>query len=343
MLFPLLAGDKLPGGRKHLTSNYPEPKVEPIAGEFQSAVNGVAGAQTSKPTLAICVCTMDRADVLRRCLESISNGSRQPDAIFVSDDSADGAEVAAICREFANVTYIEGPRSGLCANRNQVIRQAATSHVSLLDDDAVLSEGFVEEAKRLLATCADNVIITGIVNEDDAQIIPFNPSFLGHFRKPPNGQLETINLNCNVFPRRAFDIAAFDESIGFGYEDMDLCSHLVFLGFRIRFESRLQNTHMPPKRTSSGLKARFVRTERARFYTSVKRYMLWNKSYFVLLAYLVIAPIHRALFAVKAGFWFDLKNCIPDMVAAVQGALREKAKLRQLAVTPNQARRPSGA
>jgi GT2 family glycosyltransferase len=301
------------------------------------------GAPASSPSLTLCICTVDRVDILRRCLESILKGSEQPEAVLVSDDSADGTEAAMVCREFEGVTYIQGPRRGLCANRNWVIRHATTTHVSLLDDDAMVSQSFVRDAKALISECADNVIITGIVDEAESQLIPFNPSFLGHFSKPPKDRFENVNLNCNVFPRRAFEHASFDEAIVFGYEDMDICSHLLFLGFQIRFESRLQNTHLPPKKTSSRLKTQFIRTERARFYTSVKRYMLWNRNYFVLMAYLLIAPAHRALHAVKAGFWFDLKNCIPDMVAAVQDALREKAKLRQLKVRPNHASRPSGA
>ncbi len=300
-------------------------------------------APASSPSLTLCICTVDRGDILRRCLESIFKGSEQPEAVLVSDDSADGTEAAIVCREYERVTYIQGPRRGLCANRNWVIGHATTTHVSLLDDDAMVSQNFVRDAKALISDCPDNVIITGIVDEADSQIIPLNPSFLGHFSKPPTDRFENINLNCNVFPRRAFDHASFDEAITYGYEDMDLCSHLLFLGFRIRFEARLKNTHMPPKRTNSGVRALLIRIERARFYTSVKRYMLWNRNYFVLVAYLVVAPVHRALYAAKAGRWFDLNNCIPDMVAAVQGALREKAKLRQLAVRPDHARRASGA
>ncbi len=295
----------------------------------------------AEPSLAICICAMDRAEVLRRCLDSIINGSRQPDTILVSDDSAGGDEVAAVCREYAGVTYLEGPRRGICANRNRVVRQATTTHVSLVDDDAVLSESFVEESKKIIAGHADNVILTGFVLEDNHRFMPQNPTFLGHFRKPPKGEFETINLNCNVFPRRAFDVACFDEAIGFGYEDMDLCSHLLFAGYRIQFEPMLQNAHIPPQKTRTGLRARFLRTERARFYTSVKRHMLWRKSYVALSAYLVLAPTHRALVAVKAGFWFDLKHCIPDMVAAIQGALKEKARLRRLAVEREESRLPS--
>jgi glycosyltransferase involved in cell wall biosynthesis len=293
------------------------------------------------PTLAICICAMDRVDVLQRCLQSIASGSLQPDAIFVSDDSADGSEMAEACRKFSSVTYLKGPRRGLCANRNHVIAQAATTHVCLIDDDGVFSENFVAVSKKLISGISDNIIITGFVREGPDNFKPSNPSFLGHFRKPPRDKLENINLNCNLFPRHAFDVATFDEAIGFGYEDMDLCAHLLFAGFHIQFEPALQTMHMPPERTRSGLKTRFLRTERARFYTSVKRYMLWNRNYFALFAYLAIAPAHRALFAIKSGLWFDLKHCIPDMMAAIRGALREKARLQKRAIKSPETRSPS--
>jgi GT2 family glycosyltransferase len=294
-------------------------------------------APAAIPSLTLCICTVDRVDILRRCLESVIKGSIQPDAVLVSDDSADGSKVAMVCRDFEGVTYIQGPRRGLCANRNWVIRHATTTHVSLLDDDAMVSESFIKDAKALISECADNVIITGIVDEPHAPVISFNPSFLGHFTKPPKDRFENVNLNCNVFPRHAFDHANFDEAIAYGYEDMDLCSHLLFLGFRIQFESRLQNLHRPPNHTAPVKKVRFLRTERARFYTSVKRYMLWKRNYFALFAYLILAPIHRAAHAIKGGFWFDLKYCIPDMMAAFQGALRERAKLQQFAVDSSNA------
>lgn len=279
-------------------------------------------------SIAVCICTRDRVDILKRCLHSIAAGSRQPDIVYVSDDSTDGTEVAAACKEFTNVHYIRGPRRGLCANRNAVIRGASTTHVSLMDDDAVMSEHFIEHARELANKFGEDVIFTGVVHEAGSQIIPRNPSFLGHFQKEPNGQFENINLNCNLFPRRAFDLASFDEAIGFGYEDMDLCSHLLSVGFRIQFESRLENTHMPPPRSAVLERTRYLRTERARFYTSVKRYMLWKKSYLKLLAYLVVAPAHRMVHAVKSGLWFDLKHCIPDIVAAIQDSLGQRAKLK---------------
>jgi len=285
--------------------------------------------QQDRVKLAICVCTVNRPEVLRRCLASIVAGRERPDEILVSDDSVDGSESRAVCEQFPGVRYFVGPRRGLCANRNSVIRVASAKFVSLLDDDAVVSMEFVHEAKTLAATIGDDIILTGAIVEDGRTIVAGNPSFLGYFTKDVNGNYRNVNLNCNVFPREAFRRAAFDEKIGYGYEDMDLCSRLLSLGFQIRFSAALTNMHMPPPKPVGELRTRAAQAQRARFYTSVKRYMLWEKDWRRLVAFAIVAPVHRALHALKRRNIRDLPNCVLDMVFALTAAFSQRSLARQ--------------
>jgi hypothetical protein len=160
--------------------------------------------------------------------------------------------------------------------------------------------------------------------------VPGNPSFLGFFGgRSPSDQLKNINLICNVLPRTAFEEACFDETISYGYEDMDLCSRLLSRGYVIRHETALITTHLPPPRTPTMDRERFVMSGRARFYTSVKRYLLYERSLPKLLAYIVLAPVHRALHATKTGKWFDVPNAVPDMWFALRAGFREAARQRR--------------
>lgn len=272
--------------------------------------------------LAILICTMDRPEALRRCLASISSGTAQPLEVIVSDDSLDGTPNAAVCAEFPKVLYMKGPRRGLCANRNEVIRRSSAQFVSLLDDDALVSHEFVRQANEITACLPTRVLVSGSVAETERLLAPSNPTFLGFFGKPPSRRLENINLNCNLFPRMAFADASFDEAILYGYEDMDLCARLVSLGYQIRYEPHLVNIHLPPKRSAELEKNRFIMTERFRFYTSAKRYLLWERSWWKLVAYTLIAPVHRASHAVKTGKWFDLPYCFSDMFFALRSAAK---------------------
>jgi GT2 family glycosyltransferase len=278
------------------------------------------------PTLAILICTFDRPDILRRCLASIAAGTEQPNDILVSDDGHDG-EVRTVCAAFPGVRYMVGPRRGLCANRNAAIRQARSDFVSLLDDDAVVARDFVARARAAIADLPPRTLLTGTVIETDHPVVAGNPTFLGFFGKPPQGRYRSINLNCNVFPRAAFAEAAFDETIFYGYEDMDLCGHLVSRGYSIRFVPDLTNTHLPPARAATTDQRRHALSERARFYTSVKRHLLWDRNVPAFLAYMVAAPTHRALHAIKTGKWFDLVAAVTDIGFALRATWRERGRL----------------
>jgi len=272
----------------------------------------------NRMTLSICICTVNRPAVLERCLESIYGGSMLPTAVLVSDDSPDPGRNRDICSRFPMVSYCEGPRRGLCANRNFVIAQATTDFVSLLDDDAVMGQDFVARSFPLLRELDKKTLVTGDVVDYGRLVIPRNPSFLGFFERLPEGRNETINLNSNLLPRAAFDQVQFDEEIAYGYEDMDLCSHLLSLGYEIRYEPNLMNEHFPPPLTDEQTRARRIKSERARFHTSVKRYFRWERNWTKGGAYLLVAPLHRAAHALKVRDFQDIRHCIPDMAFAIR-------------------------
>jgi glycosyltransferase involved in cell wall biosynthesis len=280
---------------------------------------------TTDPKLGItiCICTANRPETLARCLESLAQGVTQPARILVSDDSSDGTSTQAVCEQFG-VEYFRGPRRGLCANRNMIVKHVTTSHLSLVDDDAVVSPRFVADANPLLKPESEKEIITGDVFESGVLIKPANASFWGHFTQKPIDRWETIHLNCNIFPRNAFEFAEFDESIVYGYEDMDLCSRLLSQGFHIRYLPRLVNDHIRP----AGIPVKRLRQkEQARFYTSLKRYVFWDKSLPKAFLYIVFAPLQRAAHSIKVKDWGDLKYCLPDMATAIRDVARERQRL----------------
>jgi glycosyltransferase involved in cell wall biosynthesis len=282
--------------------------------------------KTIDPQLGItmCICTANRPETLARCLESLANGIAQPAQILVSDDSPDGTATQAVCAKYG-VQYLRGPRRGLCANRNSLVKHVTTSHLSLVDDDAVVAQNFVSEAMPLLKPESEKEIITGDVYESGVLVKPTNSSFWGYFTEPPIPRNETIHLNCNIFPRSAFDFAVFDESIVYGYEDMDLCFELLSKGFHIKYFPILANDHIRP----NGVPVkRFRQKEQARFYVALKRYLFWQKSLPNALIYMVLAPLQRAGHSMKVKDWDDLKFCIPDMATAVRDVMRERKRLR---------------
>lgn len=286
------------------------------------------GAPSARATLTICICTVDRPDPLRACLQSIASGELRPDQVLVSDDSRSPQATEAVCSAFDFVTYLEGPRRGLCANRNSVIARATSTHVSLVDDDAVVGPDFVSRAIDHANNDVGRVIVTGSVLEGGTRLVlPGASDFCGHFTYGPrertwwnrlSGRFETIHLNSNLFPRAAFDVAQFDELIQFGFEDMDLCSHLLAQGYRIEWDPKMINSHYPPPRTEPASWMRWRNWTRARYYTSLKRYFLWSRRPHLGLAYLLIAPVKIVLHSAKVGEWAQISPTPGDMLIAIR-------------------------
>ena len=170
------------------------------------------------------------------------------------------------------------------------------------------------------------MILTGDVLEDgERRTPPTNPSFWGHFGRPPRGSYKTVNLNCNLFPRSAFQVARFDEAIAYGYEDMDLCAHLLVRGYRISYHSELVNQHIPPPKDADILRRQGDQSEQARFYTSLKRYLLWQRKPLKALAYVLLAPLHQTAHHLRQREMALLWAGFPQMRGAVRAVL-EAAK-----------------
>ena len=248
----------------------------------------------------MCICTSGRPAELDRCLASIAAGRRQPLEVIVSDDSLEATTaeaVMALCGMHKSVYYLRGPNRGLCANRNAVIRQAKGSHVSLVDDDAVLGPNFIRDAEALVAECP-NVVFTGDVLEDGThRQSPTSSTLLGHFGRPVGARrLENVNLNCNVFPRSAFDLVQFDEFIAYGYEDTDLCARLVDQGWLICYRPRLVNQHLPPQKRPEQLRQQMLAAERARGLVQV-RLRRRRGRLTAAVAWSAVAAVHAAISA----------------------------------------------
>ena len=300
---------------------------------------------TPKPladaSVTICVCTRDRPYNLHACLKSIADGEVLPAEVIVSDDGADVASTTGLCAEFPFVRCVAGPHRGLCANRNHVIAQVRTSHVSLLDDDAVVDRNFVKLALEHARKGDQRIIVTGNILEMGERLIcPGDSDFCGHFTYGPphpkwwkrgTGRFETIQLNCNLFPTKAFSEASFDELIEFGFEDMDLCSDLLARGYRIEWDPAMVNNHLPPARKDNEQSKRHRLWTQARYYTSLKRYFVWNRQPHLGFAYLLIAPTKVILHSIKWRKWQDILPTPHNLLTAVRLFLRFRREHGMLA------------
>jgi glycosyltransferase involved in cell wall biosynthesis len=193
--------------------------------------------------ISVALVTRNRPESLARSLSSWRQQSVQPFEIVVSDDSDDPfqAQNQHIAQQF-EARWMAGPRQGLYANRNHIVKACRGSHIRSADDDHELPQNHC--ALSLEAVTADPSSIW-IIGE-------FYPPFDNNVASPPPcpGQLHprgfseppadpqnswALSDGASIYPRAVFDSGLrFAERFKFGAAYMEFGSLLHAQGFRIR-------------------------------------------------------------------------------------------------------------
>lgn len=118
--------------------------------------------QSPNIQLSIALVTRNGPHRLERCLRSVRSQSLQPFEIVVSDDSTpEFASQTRVIAEHYGCRYIEGPRSGLYANRNASALACRGTHIRTLDDDHILPEGHLALCMAAVASDRESIWTTG--------------------------------------------------------------------------------------------------------------------------------------------------------------------------------------
>lgn len=263
---------------------------------------------------------MDRPADLRRALQSILHGELRPDEIVVSDDSRNPELTESVVAEFAMARYLRGPCTGLGANRQFGGLSCRSDYVCFVDDDALVSPDFLRLMSEAARSLDGRTLLSGDVLEGGVErVSPRNLSFWGTFEKEPGGLLQNINLNSNAIPRVAFESAAFDPRIKYGYEDADFCAQLIARGFRIVHVAEAVNRHMssPENRVEN-----IGHREHARYYSSLKRYLVIRRRFDLAIAFAILAPLQQGAHRFKHGRW----RSVPQVGSEFSRALVDVAR-----------------
>ena len=86
-------------------------------------------------TTTVIVCTRNRPNLLRRCLEGIAQLEHHPDEVIVIDNSPGDKETEELAQKFECI-YIVEPKQGLSRARNRGLAESKCDVVAYLDDDA---------------------------------------------------------------------------------------------------------------------------------------------------------------------------------------------------------------
>lgn len=208
--------------------------------------------------LTVLICTRNRPDLLRRCLDALLAGRAAPAEVVVVDQS-DGDATRTVVEAVAStaparVRYVRSPGGGMAAGQNLGFAAVTTGVVLVTDDDAVPAADWVAVAAARFAEDPALALLTGRV----VALGPDEPD-----RLPVSTRTSTVPLvldettapwdvgSGNNFGVRTDALRAVggnDERLGpgapeRGAADMDLFRRLLRSGARGAYEPALLVEH----------------------------------------------------------------------------------------------------
>ena len=230
-----------------------------LAEALADAVARPARTWDAGGTVSVLMATRDRPDALRGSLESLLRhaGSRPLQVVLV-DNSADPSGTRALAAGLPGVEVRHEPRPGLSRARNAGLPALTGDVVVFVDDDVVITEGWLE---ALLAPFADPEVwaVTGNVLPADLDALEpqvfedygglgrgphrwvYEPEWLGYSRGP--APTWHIGATANAAVRRDVlaDLGPFDEALGAGRpagvgEDTEYFYRVLRAGGSIAYE-----------------------------------------------------------------------------------------------------------
>ncbi|MGD8852853.1 MAG: glycosyltransferase family A protein [Gammaproteobacteria bacterium] len=170
----------------------------------------VVAEELPRPVVTVAVCTRDRTESLRTCLDALLGLDYPAVDLLVIDNGPSSDASARLVGQYAAVRYVREPRPGLDWARNRAIAEARGEIIAYTDDDVVVDAGW---AKALAAVFADDpqvMAVTGLVVpyelETPAQLLfeaygGFGRGFTRRWyrRDPTRGKTDRFHIGAGRF------------------------------------------------------------------------------------------------------------------------------------------------
>ena len=116
------------------------------------------------PRISVAVCTRDRADDLRDCLNAIKRQVVPPHEVIVVDNASSSDQTRLLVqRDFPSIRYVREPRPGLDWARNRAIAEASGDVLAFTDDDVLVDERWTAAIAAAFAERLEIDALTGLV------------------------------------------------------------------------------------------------------------------------------------------------------------------------------------
>ncbi len=213
------------------------------------------------PAITVAVCTRDRPDDLKNCLEGILRLPDDGQEILVVDNHPRTDATLELARQYPRVRYVREERPGLDAARNRALREARTDIVAFIDDDAAPDTNWLRALARNFAD-PQILAVTGLTMpselETEAQeIFERYSGFARGFTRTVFSLQNTnplaasrVGAGANMALRRELVdlVGPFDEALDAGTPtqsggDTEMFSRILRAGYQVVYEPDALNWH----------------------------------------------------------------------------------------------------
>ena len=266
------------------------------------------------PLVTVAVCTRDRPDDMKLCLEAIRKLAYPHLDILVVDNSPQTeATKELIETHYPEVRYVREPRPGLDWARNLAILEAKGEIIAYTDDDVVVDPSWVKALVQTFLENSDVMAVTGLVVpyelETEAQVLFEEYGGFGRGFEPMQykttagqpmpwqwlgaGQFGTganMSYRLSVFEK----IGYFDPALDVGTPtngcgDLEMFIRVLKSGYTLSYEPRAM-----------------IRHRHRREYAQLKRQISFNGSLYALWLSLAIAYSDLWSSCLKIAVWWML-------------------------------------
>ena len=211
--------------------------------------------QNSFPMLfSVIIPTCNRNELLSNCLDLLEKNVQTIDPssyeVIVSDDSKDNSAKGIIGEKYTFVQWIDGPKKGPAANRNNGAKHAKGEWLVFLDDDCLPDSQILEKYHLLITGNPGVQVLEGLIERERRMKSPLE-------RAPGNSNSKGgFLLSCNFAIKKSlfWQIGGFDENFKYPHmEDYDLNRRIAATNEKILFAVEAKVTH-PYRKMKNGWK-----------------------------------------------------------------------------------------
>lgn len=213
------------------------------------------------PLVTVAVCTRDRAEQLKLCLDSLLElNYPNINLILIDNAPSDSSTKDLVLNKYPQFRYVCEPRPGLNWARNRAILEAKGDIIAFTDDDVVVDRNWISAISKTFTEEPDTMAITGLVEpyelEEDSHILFEMYGGFGRGYKP-----RWINIKDNynnrwqyfitgqfgtganmAFRRSIFNIIGFFDNaldvgtVTNGGGDLDILFRVIKFGYTLKYD-----------------------------------------------------------------------------------------------------------